>query len=65
MHHSEKTYYLPSKEWECLENEIWTDYKGVENQITTCKEKASAIVLAKYEGTYLSFFIVLVVAWFN
>jgi hypothetical protein len=37
MHHSEKTYYLPSKEMGngCLENELWTDYKGVENQITT------------------------------
>jgi hypothetical protein len=62
LHHSEKSYYLPSKkEWgmDASENEIWTDYKGVENQITTCiKEKQAPLCWQKHKGTYLSFFIV-------
>jgi hypothetical protein len=62
LHDSEKSYYLPSKkEWgiDASENEIWTDFKGVENQINTCiKEKQAALCWQKYEGTYLSFFIV-------
>jgi len=57
----EKTYYLPSKkEWgmDASENEIWTDYKGVENQINTnIKEKQALLCWQKYKETYLSFFI--------
>lgn len=58
----EKSYYLPSKkEWgmDASENEIWTSYKGVEDQITTTiKEKQAPLCWQKYKGTYLSFFIV-------
>jgi hypothetical protein len=57
-----KMYYLPSKkEWgmEASENEIWTDYKGIENQInTSIKEKQASLCWQKYNGAYLSFFIV-------
>jgi hypothetical protein len=57
----EKTYYLPSKkEWgmDASENEIWTDYKGVENQInTSIKEKQALLCWQKDKETYLSFFI--------
>ncbi|MFT5713690.1 MAG: hypothetical protein ACI9WT_000228 [Flavobacterium sp.] len=59
---SEKSYYLPSKkEWgmDAAENEVWTHYQGVENQIhTSMKEKQASLCWQKYKGTYLSFFIV-------
>jgi hypothetical protein len=35
LHHSENLLFTFKKNGNgCLENEIWTDYKGVENQIT-------------------------------
>jgi hypothetical protein len=62
LNETEKSYYLPSKkEWgmDASENEIWTDYKGIENHINTCiKEKQAPLCWQKYKGTYLSFFIV-------
>jgi hypothetical protein len=62
LHHSEKTYYLPSKkEWgmDASENEIWTDYEGVAIQInTSINEKQALLCWQKYKGTYLAFFIV-------
>ncbi|HEY4619124.1 MAG TPA: DUF1853 family protein [Flavobacterium sp.] len=62
LDNSEKTYYLPSKkEWgmDASENEIWTDYKGLENKIdTSIREKQALLCWQKYKGTYLSFFIV-------
>ncbi|UQD56911.1 DUF1853 family protein [Flavobacterium sp. K5-23] len=58
----EKLYCLPSKkEWgmDPSENEIWTDYEGVENQInTSINEKQAPLCWQKHNGTYLSFFIV-------
>lgn len=58
----DKSYYLPSKkEWgmEVSENEIWTDYKGVESQLkTSMHEKQAPLCWQKYKGAYLSFFIV-------
>jgi hypothetical protein len=62
LHNLEKFYYFPSKkEWgmEASENEIWTDYQGIENQInTSMKEKQAPLCWQKYKGSYLSFFIV-------
>lgn len=62
LNNSEKSYYLPSKkEWgmDASENEIWTDFKAVENQInTSIKEKQALLCWQKYQGTYLTFFIV-------
>ena len=44
---------------EASENEVWTDYNGVEAQInTSLKEKQALLCWQKYKGTYLSFFIV-------
>lgn len=62
LDNQEKLYYLPSKkEWgmEASENEIWTDYQRVKNQIkTSIEEKQAPLCWQKYNGTYLSFFIV-------
>ena len=62
LNNSEKLYYLPSKkEWgmDASENEIWTPFKGIENQInTSIKEKQAPLCWQKYKGTYLTFFIV-------
>ncbi|WP_367752824.1 DUF1853 family protein [Flavobacterium sp. WC2430] len=58
----EKQYYLPSKrEWGISpsENEIWNDYKSIENQMnTSLKEKQSVLCWQKYKEDHLSFFIV-------
>ena len=44
---------------EASENESWTDYQGVENQIkTSIEEKQAPLCWQKHKGTYLSFFIV-------
>ena len=59
---SEKTYYIPpKKEWgmDPSENEIWTDFNGVEKHINTCiKEKQAPLCWQKNKGTYSAFFIV-------
>jgi len=60
--HSEKKYHLPSKqEWgvDPSENEIWTDYNGVEKYINTrIKEKQASLCWQKHKDSYLAFFIV-------
>jgi hypothetical protein len=57
-----KTYYIPSKkEWgiDPSENENWTDFKGVENQINkSIVEKQALLCWQKHKETYLAFFIV-------
>lgn len=59
---SEKTYYLPSKkEWgmDPLENEDWTDFKGIEKSFnTSIKEKQAPLCWQKYKDSYVAFFIV-------
>ena len=59
---SVKNYYMPSKkEWgmDPSENEIWTDFNGVENYIiTSIKEKQAPLCWQKHNDTYLTFFIV-------
>jgi len=60
--HSEKFYYVPSKkEWgmDPSENELWTDFDGVEKQIKICiKEKQAPLCWRKYKDDYLAFFVV-------
>ena len=62
LDNSEKTYYIPSKkEWgmDPFENEIWTDFNGVEKYISTSiKEKQAPLCWQKYKDSYLVFFIV-------
>jgi hypothetical protein len=57
-----KTYYIPSKkEWGMApsENEIWTDFNGIEKQVnTSIKEKQAPLCWQKYKDSYLAFFIV-------
>jgi hypothetical protein len=59
---SKKSYYIPSKkEWgmDPSENEIWTDYTGVERYISTSmKEKQAPLCWQKYNDSYIAFFIV-------
>jgi hypothetical protein len=59
---SAKAYYLPSKkEWgmDPSENELWTDFNGVEKFInTSIKEKQAPLCWQKYNNSYLAFFIV-------
>jgi hypothetical protein len=59
---SEKTYYIPSKkEWgmDPAENEIWSDFNGVEKYInTSIKEKKAPLCWQKHKESYLAFFIV-------
>ena len=59
---SAKAYYLPSKkEWgmDPSENEIWSDFNGVEGFInTSIKEKQAPLCWQKYNNSYLAFFIV-------
>ncbi len=59
---SAKTYYIPSKkEWgmDPSENEIWTDFNGVEKFInTSIKEKQAVLCWQKYQDSYLAIFIV-------
>ena len=60
--HSAKNYYIPSKkEWgmDPSENEIWTDFNGVEKYISTSiKEKQASFCWQKYKDSYVAFFIV-------
>lgn len=58
----EKTYYIPTKkEWgmEPAENEIWTDFTTIKEQIKiSMKEKQAVLCWEKHKDSYLSFFIV-------
>lgn len=62
LDNSAKAYHLPSKkEWGMApsENEIWTDFKGVEKYINrSIKEKQAPLCWQKYKDSYLAFFIV-------
>ncbi len=62
LNNSVKTYCLPSKkEWgmDPCENEIWTDFNGVEKYINICmKEKQAPLCWQKYKDSYVAFFIV-------
>ena len=57
-----KTYYIPAKkEWgmEPAENEIWTSFSTVEEQMSTSMEEKQAVLCwQKQNNTFLSFFIV-------
>lgn len=57
-----KNYYIPSKkEWgmDPSENEIWTDFNGIEKHIKTCiGEKQAPLCWQKHKDSYLEFFIV-------
>ena len=59
---SAKTYHIPSKkDWgmDPSENEIWTDFNGVEKYInTSIKEKQAPLCWQKHKDSYLAFFIV-------
>ena len=60
--HSAKNYYIPSKkEWgmDPSENEIWTNFNGIEKHInTSIKEKQAPFFWQKYQDSYVAFFIV-------
>jgi hypothetical protein len=60
--HSVRSYYIPlKKEWgmDPSENEIWTDFNGIEKNInTSIKEKQATLCWQKYKDSYLAFFIV-------
>ena len=62
LDNSSKTYYVPlKKEWgiEPSENEVWTDFNGIEKHIgNSIKEKQAPLVWQKHEGSYAAFFIV-------
>jgi hypothetical protein len=62
LHSSAKMYQLPSKtEWgiDPSENEIWTEFSVLEQQITaTLKEKQAPLCWQKHNDSYLAFFIV-------
>ena len=62
LDNSSKGYHLPSKkEWGMgpSENEIWTDFQGIEKTIhTIIKGKQSPLCWQKHRGSYISFFIV-------
>jgi hypothetical protein len=62
LDNSDKTYYIPSKkEWgmDPSENEIWTDFNGVEKYIqTSIKEKQAPLCWENHNNSYLAFFIV-------
>jgi hypothetical protein len=57
-----KSYYLPlKKEWgiDPSENEIWTDFIGIEKYIdTSINEKQAPLCWQRYKGSYIAFFIV-------
>ena len=59
---TEKKYYIPSKkEWgmDPSENNSWTDFDGIKEQITTSiKEKQAPLCWQKYKNSYLTFFII-------
>jgi len=60
--HSAKAYYIPlKKEWgmDPSENEIWTDFSGVEKHIkTSIKEYQAPLCWQKHKNSYIAFFIV-------
>lgn len=62
LDNSEKTYYIPSKkEWGMapLENEIWVEFKAIENSInTSIKKRQAPLCWQKYKNSYVAFFIV-------
>ncbi|MBC8754866.1 DUF1853 family protein [Kordia sp. YSTF-M3] len=62
LDNSAKTYYVPTKkEWgmDPSENEIWTDFAGVENYIRICmKENQAPLCWQKHNDLYITFFIV-------
>jgi len=62
LNNSDKLYCLPSKkEWgmDPSENDFWTDFKGIEDQVKTCIiEKQAPMCWQKHNGNYLTFFIV-------
>ncbi|MFT7343781.1 MAG: hypothetical protein ACI9XP_000356 [Lentimonas sp.] len=62
LDNSEKSYFLPTKkEWgmDPSKSENWTDYHGVENQISiNMEEKQAPMVWQKFNDEYLVFFIV-------
>ena len=62
LDNSAKNYYIPSKkEWgmEPSENEIWTNFKGVEKYIhTRINETQASLCWQKYKDSYSTFFIV-------
>jgi hypothetical protein len=62
LDYSAKTYYIPSKkEWgmDPSENEIWTDFNGVEKHLnTSIKEKQAPLCWQKHKESYTAFFIV-------
>ena len=62
LNNSAKTYHLPSKkEWgmDPSENEIWTDFNGVEKYInTSIKEKKAPLCWQQHNDSYSAFFIV-------
>jgi hypothetical protein len=62
LDNSEKFYYIPSKkEWgmDPSENEIWTNFNGIEKYIgTSIKEKQAPLCWQKHNDSYLALFIV-------
>lgn len=62
LNNAEKTYHIPSKkEWgiEPSENNTWTHYNGIEEQIKThLKEKQAPLIWQKIKDSYIAFFIV-------
>lgn len=62
LNNSEKAYYIPSKtEWgmDPSENEIWTDFIGIENDIrASLAEHRSPLCWQKSNGAHSAFFIV-------
>jgi len=62
LDNSAKKYYIPSKkEWgmDPFENNIWTDFKGIEKYIIiSITEKQAPLCWQKYKDTYVEFFIV-------
>ncbi len=62
LDHSANAYYIPSKkEWGInpSENEIWTDFMGVENYIRiSMEEKQAPLCWQKHNDSYIAFFIV-------
>jgi hypothetical protein len=62
LDHFAKNYYIPAKkEWgmDPAENEIWTDFNGVEKYLSTSiQEKQAPFCWQKYKNSYVAFFIV-------
>jgi len=62
LDNSAKKYYMPSKkEWgmDPSENEVWTDFNGIEKYIkTSITEKQAPLCWQKYKNLYVEFFII-------